>query len=70
MPPPLSLIAKVLDMSKADIYHYCSSKEDLFYKTHLDYLRKYFVPIIDEAEQLLCPPNECGSTGGYILIYL
>jgi AcrR family transcriptional regulator len=38
-------------MSKANIYHYCSSKEDLFYKIHLDYLKKNFIPIIEQAEQ-------------------
>jgi AcrR family transcriptional regulator len=38
-------------MSKANIYHYCSSKEDLFYKIHLDYLKKHLIPIIEQAEQ-------------------
>jgi len=47
----LSMIAKALRMSKANIYHYCLSKEDLFYKIHLDYLKKHFIPIIEQAEQ-------------------
>jgi AcrR family transcriptional regulator len=47
----ISMIAKALRMSKANIYHYCSSKEDLFYKIHLDYLKKHFIPIIEQAEQ-------------------
>ena len=47
----ISMIAKVLRMSKANIYHYCSSKEDLFYKIHLDFLKKNFIPIIEQAEQ-------------------
>ena len=52
---PISTIAKALGMSKANLYHYCSSKEDLFYKVHLDYLEKHFIPIIEEAEQLPDP---------------
>jgi AcrR family transcriptional regulator len=51
----ISMIAKALGMSKANLYHYCSSKEDLFYKIHLDYLEKHFIPIIEEAEQLSDP---------------
>jgi AcrR family transcriptional regulator len=51
----ISMIAKALGMSKANLYHYCSSKEDLFYKVHLDYLDKRFSPIIEKAEQLPDP---------------
>ena len=51
----ISMIAKALGMSKANLYHYCSSKEDLFYKVHLDYLEKHLIPIIEEAEQLPDP---------------
>jgi AcrR family transcriptional regulator len=51
----ISMIAKALGMSKANLYHYCSSKEDLFYKVHLDYLEKHFIPIIEEGEQLPDP---------------
>ena len=47
---PISTIAKALGMSKANLYHYCTSKEDLFYRVHLDYLKKHFIPIIEEAE--------------------
>jgi AcrR family transcriptional regulator len=49
------MIAKTLRMTKANIYHYCSSKEDLFYKIHLDYLEKHFIPIIEQAEQMSDP---------------
>jgi len=48
----ISMIAKALGMSKANLYHYFSSKEDLFYKLYLDYLGKHFIPIIEEAEQV------------------
>ncbi len=51
----ISMIAKALGMSKANLYHYCSSKEDLFYRVHLDYLEKHFIPIIEEAERLPDP---------------
>jgi AcrR family transcriptional regulator len=51
----ISMIAKALGMSKANLYHYCSSKEDLFYKVHLDYLEKHFIPIIEEAEKVSDP---------------
>ena len=53
----ISMIAKALGMSKANLYHYCSSKEDLFYKVHLDYLEKHFIPIIEKAEQLPDPKD-------------
>jgi AcrR family transcriptional regulator len=51
----ISMIARALGMSKANLYHYCSSKEDLFYKVHLDYLEKHFIPIIEEAEKVSDP---------------
>ena len=51
----MSMVAKVLGMSKANLYHYCSSKEDLFYKIHLDHLEKHLIPIIGEAETLPDP---------------
>jgi TetR/AcrR family transcriptional regulator len=53
----VSMIAKALGMSKANLYHYCSTKEDLFYKVHLDYLEKHFIPIIEQAEQLPDPKD-------------
>ena len=55
------MIAKALGMSKANLYHYCSSKEDLFYKIHLDYLEKHLIPIIEEAEQLSDPRDRIAS---------
>jgi AcrR family transcriptional regulator len=48
----VSMIAKSLGMSKANLYHYCSSKEDLFFKIHLDYLEKRIIPLVKEAEAL------------------
>jgi TetR/AcrR family transcriptional regulator len=51
----ISMIAKASGMSKANLYHYSSSKEDLFYKVHLDYLEKHLIPIIEGAEQFSDP---------------
>lgn len=51
----ISMIAKALRMSKANLYHYCLTKEDLFYKIHLDYLQKHFIPIIEQAEKMSDP---------------
>jgi TetR/AcrR family transcriptional regulator len=51
----VSMIAKALGMSKANLYHYCTSKEDLFFRIHLDYLEKNIIPVIKEAEALADP---------------
>jgi AcrR family transcriptional regulator len=57
----ISMIAKALGMSKANLYNYCSNKEDLFYKIHLNYLEKHLIPIIEEAEQLPDPKDRITS---------
>jgi AcrR family transcriptional regulator len=51
------MIAKALKMSKANLYHYCNSKEDLLFKVHLDYIEKRFIPIIEQAEQATDPKD-------------
>ncbi|OGP63850.1 MAG: hypothetical protein A2170_07670 [Deltaproteobacteria bacterium RBG_13_53_10] len=53
----ISMITKALGMSKASLYHYCSSKEDLFYKVHLDYLKKHLLPVVEKAEALPDPKD-------------
>jgi TetR/AcrR family transcriptional regulator len=53
----ISMIAKALGMSKANLYHYCSSKEDLFFKIHLDYLEKHIIPLIKEAHAVADPKD-------------
>lgn len=53
----MSMIAEALGMSKANLYYYFSSKEDLLYQIHLDFLQKHFIPILDEAEKLPDPAN-------------
>jgi len=53
----MSMIAKVLGMSKANLYYYCSSKEDLLYRIHLDDLQRRFIPILDEVERIEDPKD-------------
>jgi AcrR family transcriptional regulator len=53
----MSMIAKVLGMSKANLYYYCSSKEDLLYQIHLDDLRRRFIPILEKVERLPDPQD-------------
>lgn len=53
----MSMISEALRMSKPNLYHYCSSKEDLFYQIHVDYLEKHYVPIIEAAERLPGPKD-------------
>jgi TetR/AcrR family transcriptional regulator, cholesterol catabolism regulator len=51
----MSMIADSLGMSKANLYYYCSSKENLLYQIHLDFLTKRFLPILNEAEAVSDP---------------
>ena len=51
----ISMIARVLGMSKANLYYYFPSKENLLYKIYVDYMERCFIPILDEAENLSNP---------------
>jgi AcrR family transcriptional regulator len=51
----LTMIAKRLGMSKANLYYYCPSKEGLLYQIHLGDLQTRFVPIIEEAKKISDP---------------
>jgi AcrR family transcriptional regulator len=51
----IAKIAKALGTSKASIYHYCSGKEDLFYKVYQYFSETRLIPIIEEAEKLPDP---------------
>jgi AcrR family transcriptional regulator len=53
----MSMIAGTLGMSKANLYYYCSSKENLLYQVHLDFLQNHFIPILEEAERLPDPAS-------------
>ena len=51
----MSMIAKVVGISKANLYYYCSSKENLLYRIYLHDLQENFIPILNEAEKLRDP---------------
>lgn len=59
----MSMIAETLGMSKANLYYYCSSKENLLYQIHLDFLHNKFIPILDEAEGL---PDPAGRVAFFL----
>jgi AcrR family transcriptional regulator len=52
---PLSEIARVAQMSKANLYYYCPNKEHLLYEIHLNHLRENFIPLLDKTEQIADP---------------
>ena len=51
----LSDIAKALNLTKAGLYYYFRSKEDLFFTVHTDSVEKDFQPILNEAEKIVDP---------------
>jgi len=52
---PLSKIAKALGITKAGLYHYFSSKEDLLFFIHETNMKKDLIPIIETAEKITDP---------------
>ena len=52
---PLSEIARVSQMSKANLYYYYPNKEQLLYEIHLNHLRENFIPLLDKTEQIAVP---------------
>ncbi len=52
---PLSRIAKALGLSKAGLYHYFSSKEDLLFFIHERHLKNNLIPMLDAAERIPDP---------------
>ena len=52
---PLSQIAKALGITKAGLYYYFSSKEDLLFFIHDRNLKRDLVPIIEAAEKISDP---------------
>jgi AcrR family transcriptional regulator len=51
----LSQLAKALNLTKAGLYHYFNSKEELFFKIHSHSVDKDFLPVLDEAEKIHDP---------------
>ncbi len=54
---PLSMISEALGMSKGNLFHHFSSKENLLFQIQLDFLRKRYMPIIKEAEAIPDPAD-------------
>jgi AcrR family transcriptional regulator len=52
---PMSRIARELNLTKAGLYHYFGSKEELLFLIHEYYLQKDFIPIIEAAERISDP---------------
>lgn len=51
----LSRIAKALGLTKAGLYHYFSSKEDLLFFVHERHMKRVFIPILEAAEKISDP---------------
>lgn len=52
---PISLIAKELGLTKAGIYHYFTSKQELLYFIHDYHLKKHYIPVLEKAEKIPDP---------------
>jgi AcrR family transcriptional regulator len=52
---PLSRIAQALNLTKAGLYHYFKSKEELLFFIHEHNLKRDFIPIIEAAEKIPDP---------------
>jgi AcrR family transcriptional regulator len=58
---PMSTISKALNLSKAGLYHYCTTKEELLFLIHENYLEKNFIPIIEKAEGISDPEKRIAT---------
>ena len=52
---PLSRIAKALGITKAGLYHYFGSKEELLFFIHERNVKRDLMPIIETAENIIDP---------------
>jgi AcrR family transcriptional regulator len=52
---PLSRIATAVGLTKAGLYHYFKSKEELLFLLHERQIKKQFLPILEEAEKIRDP---------------
>ncbi len=52
---PLSRIASAVGLTKAGLYHYFKSKEELLFLLHDRHLKRKFIPILEEAEKIVEP---------------
>jgi AcrR family transcriptional regulator len=58
---PLSRIAQASHLTKAGLYHYFHSKEELLFFIHEHNLKNDFLPIIDEAESITDPEERIAN---------
>jgi AcrR family transcriptional regulator len=58
---PLSRIAEALNLTKAGLYHYFKSKEELLFFIHEHNLKKDFIPALETAEQISDPLGRMAS---------
>jgi AcrR family transcriptional regulator len=52
---PLSQIAQELNLTKAGLYHYFQSKEELLFFLHQHNMEVNFIPVLDAAEKIADP---------------
>jgi AcrR family transcriptional regulator len=52
---PLSQIAHELNLTKAGLYHYFQSKEELLFFLHQHNMEVNFIPVLDAAEKIADP---------------
>ena len=52
---PLSQIASAVGLTKAGLYHYFKSKEELLFFIHDRHLKIHFIPILERAERIPDP---------------
>lgn len=52
---PLSQIARELNLTKAGLYHYFQSKEELLFFLHKRNMEINFIPVLDAAEKITDP---------------
>ena len=52
---PLSQIARELNLTKAGLYHYFQSKEELLFFLHQHNMEKDFIPVLEAAEKITDP---------------
>ena len=58
---PLSRIAETLNLTKAGLYHYFKSKEELLFFIHEHNLKKDFIPALETVEQISDPLGRIAS---------
>jgi len=52
---PMSQIASAVGLTKAGLYHYFKSKEELLFVIHEEDLKKNLIPILEQAEKIVDP---------------